>query len=349
MISPRLRFALALSLLASMTACSGDEAPRSGDAPPPAPTIPAPPPPPKPALDPNAPPVVQFMTMNGVDGIIDAWLAEMHRQWDEQVVHMKVKPTPGFWEQSIAEFDFAAQRKLLADAVTSGISEAEMIADVEWMRASGMDALGMRLDSLSARVRPVQQRLAAIAQAAAARASGAPGADVVPKPAAAPPRRLSGADLEAIHLLMEELGWGRPGALDQALLGALRQAMSEAPAATWSDAQVIEAGRVAGLEIEDAFAQEWSPAEARALVTALRSPEGRRHDALMERLTQQVMARSEPFSKAVRVHVLKRYQKIFDAAWEERQRLRGEPVGAPPVRRGPPGSGGAPGSVPPGN
>ena len=96
--------------------------------------------------------------------------------------------------------------------------------------------------------------------------------------------------------------------------------MPDAPPATWEDPALLKTSRDVALGIEAAFLQQWPPVEAGRLAEAIASPEGQKHDKLMERLTPLVMSRSEPFVKSFQTHLLKRYSKIYNVAWEQHQR-----------------------------
>ena len=259
--------------------------------------------------------VAEFMRVNQVDHVLDSWVDEMKRQWDEQAAVMKVKPPPSFWDESLAEYDMDAERAAILASVSSGISEAEMREDVEWVERSDLGDLSAKLDAVSRATMPLQAALADEAQRAISRVSGRPVPPAPPMPitqASLPP-----ADLATIHAFMERLGYGAPEALAPRLLAALRHALSQAPAETWDDPALVAASVRAALGIEGEFARTWTPAEARRIAAELDSPGGRRHDALMDRLTPLVMARSQPFMESLQHHVLKRYAKIFNVAWEE--------------------------------
>jgi hypothetical protein len=275
-----------------------------------------------------SPVLAEFASVNHVDDILAAWTLEMHRQWNEQAAAMKVKPPEGFWEEGIATFDFEAERAALLQSVASGLSEQEMREDVSWMRGAGMLDLATRLLDLKNRMRPIEARLGAEARRAAERASGGR-ADSEPPLQPPPPSALPPAELAKVHRLMEELGYGAPAVLAPRLMTAVRETLPEAPAATWSDPRLVATAELVARHFEAAFLQQWSPAEAATIAAAIASPQGKRHDELMGRLTPLVMARSQPFTENLQKHQLRRYAKIFNAAWEERERLRAAEGSAP--------------------
>jgi hypothetical protein len=135
---------------------------------------------------------------------------------------------------------------------------------------------------------------------------------------------MSPDEAKLLHGLMDATGYAAPDALDEKLIEALKESMAGAPAATWSHEDVLAAAQWAAQGIESAFAEGFGPEEAGRIAAALRSPEGERHDQLMEKLTPLVMSRLGPFGDAIRTHVLRRYAPIFQAAADAReQALRG--------------------------
>jgi hypothetical protein len=262
----------------------------------------------------------EFMRVNHVDLVIDSWVAEMERQWNQQVLAMQVKPPPTFWADSVAEFDMASERSAVRAAVSAGIPESEMRDDVAWMKQPGMTGLAAKLDELSRSVGPIHAALGLEAERAAARAGGRP--EPAARPIVVPALTLASSEREEVHRLMERLGYGPPAVLAPRLVDALRIAIPNQPDATWTDAGLRRASEDAARAIEAEFARIWPPGEAAAVARLLDSPEGIRHDALMERLMPLVMTRSQPFMEKLQKHVLRRYARIFNVAWEERERRK---------------------------